>query len=296
MSVKNFSINRICKLSGISKNSYYHTTDPQSRLVTKYSHIKSFVTKVIDKNSKYGIRRIKAGLKQRFDIDIGRDTLAKLLILWGLDLKRKIRKNKINMIRKILIMLSDKSNILIRSTINAPFQAISSDITEIYYGTGNKLFLCVHKDVFGQVVYGYSVGVKTNLELVLQSFTMAVNRIKRKLKLIPKSIIFHQDRGSVYTSYRYVDKVLAVGKISFSAPGTPTDNPGQESFFGRFKEEWADEIKQIDNQKEAIKFIQSKIKYYNQERIHTIIGYQTPNRFTNLFLKQQQNRFSKFST
>ena len=281
---------------GISKNSYYHTTDPQSRLATKYSHIKSFVTRVIDKNSKYGIRRIKAGLKQRFDIDIGRDTLAKLLILWGLDLKRKIRKNKINMIRKILIMLSDKSNILIRSTINAPFQAISSDITEIYYGTGNKLFLCVHKDVFGQVVYGYSIGVKQNLELALLSFNMALNKVKKKIGSIPKQLIFHQDRGTVYTSYRYVDKVLAVGKISFSAPGTPTDNPGQESFFGRFKEEWADEIKQIDNQKEAIKFIQSKIKYYNQERIHTTIGYQSPNRFTNLFLKQQQNRFSKFST
>lgn len=281
---------------GISKNSYYHTTDPQSRLRAKYSHIKFYVTKVINKNSKYGVRRIKADLKQRFKVDIGRDTLAKLLILWGLDLKRKVKKNQINLIRKILIMLSDRSNLLVRSTINAPFQAISSDITEIYYGTSNKLFLCVHKDVFGQVVYGYSVGVKPNLELVLQSFTMAVNRIKRKLKLIPKNIIFHQDRGTVYTSYRYVDKVLTIGKISFSGPGTPTDNPGQESFFGRFKEEWADEIKQIDNQKEVTKFIRSKIKYYNQERIHTIIGYQSPNRFTNLFLKQLQNQFSKFST
>ena len=200
------------------------------------------------------------------------------------------------MIRKILIMLADKSNLLIRLTVNAPFQAISSDITEIYYGTGNKLFLCVHKDVFGQVVYGYSIGVKQNLELALLSFNMALNKVKKKIGSIPKQLIFHQDRGTVYTSYRYVDKVLAVGKISFSAPGTPTDNPGQESFFGRFKEEWADEIKQIDNQKEAIKFIQSKIKYYNQERIHTTIGYQSPNRFTNLFLKQQQNRFSKFST
>ena len=281
---------------GISKNSYYHTTDPQSRLRAKYSHIKFYVTKVINKNSKYGVIRIKADLKQRFKVDIGRDTLAKLLILWGLDLKRKVKKNQINLIRKILIMLSDRSNLLVRSTINAPFQAISSDITEIYYGTSNKLFLCVHKDVFGQLVYGYSVGVKPNLELVLQSFTMAVNRIKRKLKLIPKNIIFHQDRGTVYTSYRYVDKVLTIGKISFSGPGTPTDNPGQESFFGRFKEEWADEIKQIDNQKEVTKFIRSKIKYYNQERIHTIIGYQSPNRFTNLFLKQLQNQFSKFST
>jgi putative transposase len=199
------------------------------------------------------------------------------------------------MIKKILIMLSDKSNILTRSTISAPFQAVSSDVTEIYYGKG-KLFLCIHKDVVGQLVYGYSIGVKPNLELVLQSLNLAIDKIKNKLGFIPKRIIFHQDRGTVYTGYGYVDKVLGVGKISFSAPGTPTDNSGQESFFGRFKEEWADEIRQIDDQKEAIKFIRSKIKYYNQTRIHTTIGYQSPNCFTNLFLKQLQNQFNKFRT
>ena len=168
----NFSINRICHVLGISKNSYYQTVSPQLRLGTKYGQIKSHITKVINKNSKYGIRRIKADLKQRCDIDIGRDTLAKLLVLWGLDLKRKVRKNKVNMIRKILIMLADKSNILTRSAITAPYQAVSSDMTEIHYGCG-KLFLCVHKDVFGQKVYGCSVGIKPNMELALQSFVMA---------------------------------------------------------------------------------------------------------------------------
>lgn len=199
------------------------------------------------------------------------------------------------MIKKILEMLSDKTNILVRSTITTPFQAITSDITEIYYNTG-KLYLCVHKDVFGQMVYGYSIGVKANLDLVLQSLSMAMGTIKQKLGLVPKQLIFHQDRGAVYTSYAYVDKVLSVGRISYSASGTPTDNSGQESFFGRFKDEWADEIKQINNQREAIKFIKDKIKYYNQDRIHTTIGYQSPNRFTNLFLKQLQNQFSKTRT
>ena len=292
---KTFSINRICKLLGISKNSYYQTTDPNSRLIAKYTKIKKSVKKIIEKNSKYGIRRIKADLDQKYQISIGRDTLAKLLVLWGLDLKRKVRKRRPNLIRKILLLLADKTNILIRSTINAPFQAISSDMTELYYGKG-KLFLCVHKDVFGQLVYGNSIGFKPNLKLVLRSLDMAKNKIKKMIGIIPRQLIFHQDRGTVYTSYYYVDKVLSIGRISFSAPGTPTDNPGQESFFGRFKDDWADELRLIDDPKKAINFIQSKIKYYNQERIHTTIGYQSPARFTNLFLKGLQNQFNKFRT
>lgn len=292
---KTFSINRICKLLGISKNSYYQTTDPNSRLIAKYVKVKELVKKIIDKNSKYGIRRIKADLEQKYQVSIGRDTLAKLLILWGLDLKRKVRKRRPNLIGKILLMLADKTNILIRSTVNAPFQAISSDITELYYSKG-KLFLCVHKDVFGQLIYGNSIGLKPNLDLVTQSLAMAKNKIKKMIGAIPRQLIFHQDRGTVYTSYDYVDKILSIGRISFSAPGTPTDNPGQESFFGRFKDDWADELRLIDDPKKAIRFIQSKIKYYNQERIHTTIGYQSPARFTSLFLKELQNQFNKFRT
>jgi len=131
---------------GISKNSYYHTTDSNSRLLAKYDKLKDSVVKIIEKNSKYGIRRIQADLSQKFNIEVGRDSLGKLLILWGLDLSRNIKKHKPNMIQKILEMISDKTNILIRSKINAPYQAISSDMTEIHYGKG-KLFLCVHKDV-----------------------------------------------------------------------------------------------------------------------------------------------------
>lgn len=280
---------------GLSKNTYYCCADSQSRLLTKYKSIKSFVSKVIDKNSRYGIRRIKVDLEEKYKINIGRDTLAKLLVIWGLDLKRKVRKTKPNMIKKILMMLADKSNLLVKMTINAPFQAISSDITEIYYGKG-KLYLCTHKDVFGQVIYGYSIGTNEKVDLILTSFKMAINNIKKWLGFIPKKLIVHQDRGSQYTSYRYVDRVISLATISFSAPGTPTDNAGQESFHGRFKNEWGDEIKQIDDPQEAIKFIKSKIKYYNYERLHTSIGYKSPIKFTRLFLKQCRNRFRKTRT
>ena len=142
-----FGVNRICKLAGISKATYYNCKHPNERFLDKYSQVKAFVDKIIIKNSAYGIRRIKAALKEDYQIIIGRDTLAKLLTLWGLSLKRKVKKPKISLIKKILISLSDRTNLLIRTEITKPLQAITSDISELIYKTG-KCYFSVHKDVF----------------------------------------------------------------------------------------------------------------------------------------------------
>ena len=97
--------------------------------------------------------RIKSALRDNHNVHIGRDALGRLLKLWHLELRRKNKKVKRSVIQKILIFLADRANLLIRTTITGPFQAITSDITEIYYNNGrNKAYLAVHKDVFGQKV------------------------------------------------------------------------------------------------------------------------------------------------
>lgn len=215
--------------------------------------------------------------------------MGKLLKLWGFSLRRKAKKRNLTVLQALLLKLKNRTNILIRSVVNRPLQAISSDITEIKYKNGQaKCYLCVHKDVYGQMVYGYEVSERMQTELVLNSFKKACNYIKRKFKYKKgkaERIIFHQDQGSQYTSYEYVDNVLNFGKISYSAPGTPTDNPGQESFFGRFKEETTDEFLELDTIKEVKNLINKKIRYYNNKRIHTSIGNQPPKAFTKISLK-----------
>jgi putative transposase len=245
------------------------------------------VEKVINQNSKYGIRRIKADLEQKYQIIIGRDVLGKLLEIWGLSLKRKIKKSKPSMLKKILQKLADKTNILIKSVITNPFQAVTSDITELYCQEG-KFYLCVHKDYFGQMIYGYSIAQKMDLSLAKVSLLMAVKNIRKltKIKSIKElRLIFHQDQGSQYTSYEYIQNILNYGRVSFSTPGTPTENPGQESFFGRFKNEWKDEILELKNFNQAKKFVIKKLLYYNNKRIHTSIGYMPPKVFTKKYLK-----------
>lgn len=296
-----FGVNRICKLAGISKATYYNCKHPNERFLDKYEKFKSYVEKVIIKNSAYGIRRIKAALEQEFSITIGRDTLAKLLTLWGLSLKRKVKKPKISLIKKILISLSDRTNLLIRTEITKPLQALTSDISELIYQTG-KCYFCVHKDVFGQMVYGYAVAKTMETSIVIKSLEQAAGTMKKLIKRLPRKLrkqikpLFHQDQGSQYTSYQYVEAGLEYGTLSYSTPGTPTENPGQESFFGRFKQEWADEIRELETFEQVKKFVAKKIRYYNCQRLHTSIGFMTPNKFTKLSLSTGTKWFSKRRT
>ncbi len=190
------------------------------------------------------------------------------------------------MIQKILKFLGNRANLLIRTNLIKPFQVTTSDISRFIYGKGKKLcYLAVHKDAFGQMVYGHKVREKMEESLVIESFEKRCQSIRKFIFKIPNSMIFHQDQGRQHTGYQYVDKVLKIGKLSYSAPGTPTDNPGQESFFGRFKDEWKDEIYELETFLEVERFIAKKIKYYNKRRIHTSINYQNPYTFTKLFLK-----------
>ncbi len=279
---------RICNLCGISKNTFYNHKHLDDLFQDKYGYLKSRIKKIIKYNSAYGIKRIKAALLEDYEEHIGRDALARLLRLWGLNLNRKIRKNRVSVIKKILLLLADRVNILIRTKINRPFQAVSSDITEIWYNSGQKkAYLVVHKDVFGQMVYGWNLAKNMKTEFVLDSFEKAKKRIKKLIKRLPNNLIAHSDQGSQYTSHEYADAVLKSKMIlSYSSPGTPTENPGQESFFGRFKDECQKEINEIQNFKELKKFIQKRMNYYNNRRLHTSLNYQAPKKFTKKFLRK----------
>jgi len=280
-----FGVNRICQLTGISKATYYAARNPIDRFESKYAHIKASVAKIIEKNSAYGIRRIKAELNDTYHVTVGKNALGRLLQIWGLDLKRKVKRTPPNMIQKILISLAQRANLLIRTEVTAPFEALSSDMTELRF-KGGKAYLCVHKDVYGQMVYGWKLGLNMETQLVLDSLEMARANIRRLIGKIVNKPILHQDRGSQYTSHEYVKSALNWTRLSYSNPGTPTHNPGQESFFGRFKTDWKSEINEIETFDELEKFVQSKIKYYNEERRHTSIGLISPYAFTKSFLKK----------
>jgi putative transposase len=101
--------------------------------------------------------------------------------------------------------------------------------------------------------------------------------LREALALYPKPEIFNTDQGSQYTAKAHIDilKKHSV-KISMDGKGRATDNICIERFWRSIKYE---EV--YLNEYSSIKVLQKAIaKYmdsYNKKRLHSAIGYKTPN-------------------
>ena len=93
---------------------------------------------------------------------------------------------------------------------------------------------------------------------------------------VEEGMIFHSDLGSQYTSNDY-EKLLKTLKIkhSYSKKGYPYDNASMESFNAILKKE---EVRLT-----IFEFIES---WYNNKRIHSSLGYITPNEKERLYYEK----------
>jgi putative transposase len=292
---KSLPINRICRLLDLSKKTFYRAKAPLESPANKHKELKNKIVSIIKENTAYGYRRLKKALAEKFRININHKLLLKLLKLWGLELKRKIRMPKKSWLEKVLNFLEIRANLLWRikktGQVLKPFQVIVTDVTEIHYQKG-KAYLCVYLDHAGKMIYGFALSHKNDTIFVLDAFKRAKSKMKRLLGRLPEKLIVHQDRGSVYTSNDYVSSVLGSEFcLSYSRKGEPGDNAVNESFFSRLKEEWRDVFFEATSFKELENLLQGAINYYNYRRYHSSIGYQKPA----TFIKSSINDLTKLT-
>jgi len=152
------------------------------------------------------------------------------------------------------------------------------DITYIPTDEG-WLYVAGVIDGFSKRIVGCAMAEHMRTDLVVQALQSAV--IKRK----PAPGLIHQsDRGSQYTSYRY-QKQLASQAIcaSFTGKGACFDNAVIESFWATSKRELVHPRERFVTRDAARAAIFEFIEiYYNRERLHSSLGYQTPEVYESL--------------
>ena len=274
-----------CRLIGLARSSYYAKVNQptsEERLNRKYAHLKNLVKKIIEANPAYGYRRIQDELKDKYKITLNHKPLKTLLKLWGLSLRRTVKRPEKSGIQEILDFLGVKANLLKTLGNILPFSLIYTDMTEIIYARG-KLYLIVYLDHLTKKVLGYGLSHHPDTNLALKAYQMMKLTIKRELRRLNlklKEIVVHQDQGSIYTSYLYVDQLLKDDfALSYSRKGTPTDNPEMESFNGRFKTENKQVFLEAETAKEVTKLVEEQLFYYNQKRRHSRLLNTSPNNF-----------------
>jgi putative transposase len=161
-------------------------------------------------------------------------------------------------------------------TTSRPGQHWAGDFT--YINTANGyVYNAIVMDLFTRKIIGWSVSRKRNSDLTRRALLMALNQCGPV-----KGCLFHSDQGIEYAAHDYRELVESAGMIrSMSRKGTPQDNATVESFFHSMKSEVV--TKRIyQNEIEAVAEIIEYIHFYNSERLHSSLGYQSPETFERL--------------
>jgi putative transposase len=129
----------------------------------------------------------------------------------------------------------------------------------------HKWYIVTVIDVFTRQVVGFSIGRHHDSKLVFAAIQMAI-KITNTTPLL-----FHSDQGTEFMAQLCTSFLEGLGtKISVSDKASPWQNGYQESFFGRFKEEFGD-INRFETVGEMLEGIYQYIRYYNTRRIHTAL-------------------------
>lgn len=139
------------------------------------------------------------------------------------------------------------------------------------------LYHAVVMDLFSRKVVGWSFNSKRNSELTQSALRMALMNEPPQ-----QNCLFHSDQGIEYAAHDYRELVKTAGMTrSMSRKGKPQDNAAMESFFHTLKAELI-RRRVFDTKVEAVASIVHFINFYNQERLHSSLGYQSPQNYEKL--------------
>jgi putative transposase len=276
-----FPIVKMCEWAEVSTSGYYEWRDrPVSATAIRREHLKALV-KAIFKHSDqtYGYRRVRAQLVRQ-----GEQVSPELVreLMRELDLVPCQPRPY----RPTTTVPGDPgpiSDLVNRDfTAAAPGQKMVGDITCIPTWEG-WLYLATVIDCHTKACIGYAMADHLRAELVIDALRMAA----RNYPLV-EGAIFHSDRGTQYTSKAFAAATdLLDIRRSVGATGVCFDNALAESFNAAVKVERVNRTV-YPTREHARKDVARYIEFrYNTQRIHSALGYQTPQEVYNEYLNRQ---------
>lgn len=272
-----FPIEKMAQILKVSRSSYYTflVQKPSKREEENEVLLSKIRSIYYESRQTYGSPRIFAELKKQ-GIQCSRPRVAKLMK------EGKIRA-KMNKAWKRTTKAKEgvpvaPNHLKQNFSTDQPNQIWISDITYIATLEG-WLYLSVALDLYSRKVIGLSMGDHLQTSLVTKTLEQAL--LHRKPS---KGLIHHSDRGCQYTSKDFKTLMDKYGiLLSMSGSGHCYDNAVAESFFHTLKTEHTD-FNRYRTREEAISSIFEYIEvFYNRKRLHSTLGYQTPEEYENLW-------------
>jgi transposase InsO family protein len=256
----------MCQLAGVSKAGFYRylrSRDLHEEEMCVRSAIQSVA---LQHDGHYGYRRITAELR-RAGMLVNHKRVSRILredSLIAAALAEPRKKPR----REMMVNLAGRMQV---TGIN---QLWVADITQVRLKR-EFVFLSVVLDKFSRRVVGWSLDRNLTSRLTLAALRAAI--VNRRPG---PGLVHHSDRGRQYVHSGYVRLLRKHGMVaSVSRPGRPGDNGNCESFFRTLKREEVEAKEYADFEDLRANITRFIERYYNEERLHSSLGYRSPAEF-----------------
>jgi transposase InsO family protein len=268
------TLKRACELLEVSRAAYYaHRAGiPSARQLADEQLTEHIRQAHQASKGRYGAPRIHAELRRRGHRH-ARKRVARLMRAAGLCGRRPRRWKPTTIPDPAATARAD----LVRRDFSVSAAAVNTrwcgDITYIPTWEG-WLYVATVIDIASRRVVGFALAEHLRTELVADALTNAV-----AARDPAPGVVFHADRGCQYTSSAYAtlaDDLAVI--LSSGRTGQCWDNALAESFFASLKGECLDQ-QPWPTRAAARRATVEYIAWYNGTRLHSALGYMTPDEF-----------------
>lgn len=277
-----YPIVKMCGWAEVSRSGYYDWVDrPASATAERRERLAAIIKTIFkDSDATYGYRRVHAELVRKGE-------LASPELVRGLMRELGLVPCQPRPFRPTTTIAGDAAavpDLVGRDfTAAAPGTKLVGDIT--YIGTGEGwLYLATVIDCATKACIGYAMAEHMRTSLVVDALDMAARNYPLESKCV-----FHSDRGTQYMSNEFARATANLDiRRSVGRTGICYDNALAESFNAAVKVERVNRVEyptREDARKDVTRYIEFR---YNRLRLHSALGYRTPQEAYNEYWNQQQ--------
>lgn len=270
------SVRRLCRVLGVSASGFYAWRErpPSARVLDDARLLRQIEQLHVQTREAYGSERLWQALRQAGEA-CGRHRVRRLRSEHDIRTQRR---------RRYLRTRSPyQRDAAAPNRLCWPFRSPACDriwVADITYLPTQQgwLYLAVVLDMYSRRVVGWAMADRPQQELASAALAMALSH-----RQPTKSTIHHSDQGAQYTSKAYRQQLAQAGLLaSMSRKGMPYDNAVMESFFSSLKQEMTHH-QRFKTRDEARSHVFDYIEvFYNRQRLHSSLNYQSPMMFEQL--------------
>lgn len=272
----NFAVRLLCQVTKVSRSAYYEWRSrghgPCDALIDE-AHLANRIFDIWRRSRRrYGAPRVTAALVKA-GVGINEKRVARLMGEMGIAGKHGRRKLRTTRRDPNAIPAGD---LVERDfTASEPDELWVGDITYIPTGEG-WLFVASVLDVYSRLVVGWSIADHLRTELCTDALASAA-ACRGRARFC--GTVFHSDHGCQYTSDEFRVFCRRMGIVqSMGTVGDSYDNAMAESLWSSLKRELVDDA-HFATKEEARIAVFEWIVWYNSHRLHSSLGYLSPEEF-----------------